>query len=132
MDSTHGAGDGVVEQYGCAVGGKDHQSGAGVVGNEGIALGVRVVVNAHMVLLCDHSDDVGVGLMGQHQVFFGKAQGIAQNSQVPGYIFRGVTPVQGNIQAGEVALAHATQPGGEAVGHGDVCGDKIFQISKFF
>ena len=46
MGCSHGAGDRVVEQNGGAVGSENQQGSAGVIGDQGIALGIGPVIDA--------------------------------------------------------------------------------------
>ena len=109
-----------------------HEAHAGVVGDEGVALGVGVVIEAIAVGPGDLSNDVGVDLMGQHQIIGGKADALAQDPVVFFHIRRIVATVHTKVHALKNAGADAAQTGGEAVGSLDAVGLQIFHFAVTF
>ena len=69
--------------------------------------------------LLHRPDDGGMGLPGEHQVIQRKAQFLSQNAVVFRYIFFGFIQLDGKIHACQLPGADTSQPGGEAMGHGD-------------
>ena len=80
-----------------------------------IALGVGVVVQAHMILPGHRANNIGVDLVAEHQPIHRKMQGIRQNLIVSFHIFRRIAPMVADVQALQVATADTAQTGGETV-----------------
>ena len=132
MDRAHGAGDRIPQEDGGAVGSEDHQARARLIGDEGVAFWIFMVVQADVVGPADFSDDVGMGLMAQDQLLEGKTDALTQDPVVFRHIFIRIAPVHGDIQAAPDALADAGEPGGKAMGNLDAVGLQIFHIAVAF
>ena len=116
-----------MQEDGGAVGGEGRQHQAGSIGHKGIALRLYLPKKPLAPVGCIHSpDDVRVGLPGEYQIFDIKSQDFPQNFVVFHHIFRIISPVDAQIQAGQAAFADPAEAGGKAVGHGDALGSKIF------
>ena len=132
MDRAHSPGDGIVEEDGGAVGGEDHQTHAGLIGNQGITLGIFMMVQTDVVGTAHPADDVGMGLMAQHQILRRKADALAQDPVVFHHVGILIAPVHGDVHAPPDAGADTGQPGGKAVGHLDAVGLQIFHSAVAF
>ena len=126
MGSAHGAGNGIMEQNRGAVGGEYHQGHPGVVCYQGIALGI-IPVEAPIAVRPSHrTDDVRMGLPGQHQVVGGKPKGFPQNFDVPADVFFCFPFLDGDAQRIKDSGADTVEAGGEAMGHHNALGSQIF------
>ena len=120
VSGADGLPDGVVQQNGAAVGGKDRQGQVWHVGDEGVH--VRIVPGTgdafSSVLLRDPADVVGMGLLAQHRPVLIQPQNGEEAAVVFPEGFRAVPLVGAEIQAVPRGGGHAPQTGGKAVGNG--------------
>ena len=118
MSGADGLPDGVVQQNGAAVGGKDRQGQVWHVSDEGVH--VRIVPGTgdafSSVLLRDPADVVGMGLLAQHRPVLIQPQNGEKAAVVFPEGFRAVPLVGAEIQAVPRGGGHAPQTGGKAVG----------------
>ena len=118
VNGADGLMNGIVQQHGAAVGGKDRQGQTGDVGDESIH--ICVVPGTEQTLpgvLCrDGADIGGVGLLTQHRFGFVQFQNGEKAMVIFPQLFRAVPLSGAEVQAVPRGGGHASPPGGKAVG----------------
>ena len=117
MNGADGLMDGIVQQHGAAVGGKDRQGQTGDVGDESIH--ICVVPGTEQTLpgvLCRDGADVGcVGLLTEDRTGLVQAQSGEKAAVSFPQLFLAVPLSGAEVQAVPRCGGHAALPGGKAV-----------------
>ena len=119
VNGADGLMDGIVQQHGAAVGGKDRQGQVRDVGDESIH--ICVVPGTEQTLpgvLCrDGADIGGVGLLTEDRTGLVQAQNGEKAAVIFPQLFRAVPLSGAEVQTVPRCGGHAALPGGKAVGN---------------
>ena len=126
MDGGNGVFHRVVEQDGDTVGVVDRQAQAGDIGHETVGIIADGFQERFENMLgFGLQDRILVDLVGHHQMVHVSPEGGAEAPVILKHILGIVPPGHAQVELVKGRLAHAPQPGGEAMGHAAGSGEGV-------